>query len=647
MPISNNTWGNIMLDHTFVKFSPETIPHPAPDCPIDCSALPEAEALLRAGLASKHGCSQSPTRLYERIPLEIRRRIECETGEKVSADPESYVVCVEKDGIDLYAISRRGLFHAVQTLLRVWEENTLHPALIYDCPTLPLRCLKVLLPPPTEEGLNDFRLLAGVLARWRFNAVMIELGGAMEYFSHPEIAEGWLEYAAFMNEYPGKAQKYQDAYDYEKNSIHATNGGGQVWTQEQLKQLIAVCREHFLEIIPEIPSLSHVDYLLARHPELSERGDVPFPETYCPSNPASYRLLFDLIEETVELFHPRRINIGHDEFYSIGLCERCRTRRPEEIFADDVNRIADFLERYGVKCLLASDKLLPAKLVNGKPAGGSECAPSGKNTVPPTHPAIDLVRNDLGILHWYWSVDRKLEELLFRHNFEVYFWNFTGSSFPEWRRRSSHPNVKGIIISNWGALDLATLQRNGIFCELAFASALCWNKTLDSVDNRRITDFAAMELDHCRRALRGPEHYLAVEHHTDHNRKFQYYYDGNFFEEQDYLLGHHVFRDRDSGAEYRLPVVFGSNITHPGVEPYPCEDTAAGRELDQYRIDPQFQEVLFGTLPVRDEDGTLFFRCEYPHPMPGGNLEYVGFRPAPDYPQCRVKLRSWCEGDNT
>ncbi len=632
-----------MLDHTFVKFSPEIIPFPAPDCPIECAALPQAEALLRGKLAAKGGDRQSPIRLHDRIPLEIRQLVEHETGTKMPADPESYVVCVGEEGIELYAISPRGLFYAVQTLLRLWEEETQHPALIYDCPVVPLRCLKVFLPAPTEEGLNDFRLLVGVLARWRFNAVMIELGGAMEYFSHPEIAEGWIEFAAFMNEYPGKAQAYQDKYDYEKNSIHATNGGGLVWTQEQLKKLIAICREHFLEIIPEIPSLSHVDYLLTRHPELAERAGVPFPEVYCPSNPASYRLLFDLIRETVELFRPRRINIGHDEFYSIGLCERCRGRRPEEIYADDVNRIADFLEQHGVECMLASDKLLPARLVNGKPAGGSECAPSGKNTIPATHPAIDLVRRDITILHWYWCVDRKLEELLFQRDFRVCFWNFTASNFPEWKRRSSHPNVGGVVISNWGAMDLPTLQRNGIFCELAFTSALCWNNAFDSTDNHRIVDFVIAELDRCRRALCGPENRLAVEHHTDHNRKFQYYYDGNFFSEKDYLLGHHVFRDRDSGAEYLLPVIFGSNITHPGVEPYPLEDTDPRRDFDQYRIDPQFQEVLFGTLPVRDEHGTLFFRCEYAHPAPGKELEYVNFRPSADYPECRVTVRSWSE----
>jgi hexosaminidase len=100
---------------------------------------------------------------------------------------------------------------------------------------------------------------------------MLELGGALEYKSHPEINEGWQEYAAFMNEYPGKTIVMQNCFGWEKNSIHSENGGGKIVPQEMFLKLVNYCRERFMDVIPEMPSLSHSDYLLTRHRELAER----------------------------------------------------------------------------------------------------------------------------------------------------------------------------------------------------------------------------------------------------------------------------------------------------------------------------------------------------------------------------------------
>lgn len=629
-----------MLDHTCFYTEPETVPFPAVDCPIDAAALPSSESLLRRKLTVLQGQSAAPIRLHSFMPQAVRRRVSARFGVEVKADPEAYVVEVASNGIDLYSLSQRGLFFAVQALMRLWEAPSLHRLLLYDAPVVPVRWLKVLLPPPTAQGKADFRLLADLLVRWRFNGIMLELGGAMEYKSHPEIAEGWKEYAAFMNEYPGKALEVQQRYDYEKDSIHATNGGGEVWSQAELHELIEICRERHLEIIPEVPCLSHADYLLVCHPELAERQGDPFPETCCPSEPAVYRLLFDLLEEVIGLFRPARISIGHDEYYSIGLCDRCKGHPAEELYAGDVNRIAEFLTQRNIETLVAADKLLPARLVNGKPMGGSECSPSGKNVIPPTYPALDLIRNDVTLLHWYWCVDRKLEERLYGREFRVLFWNFTGSCFPEWKRRRSHPNLEGIVISNWGALDLRTLQRNGIFFELAYASALCWNPGLDDGDNRAITDAVTAELFACRNALRTPGQRLVVEHQTTATRPFRYYYDGNFLDEEKFLLGHHRFRGKSSGCEFRFPVVWGTNISHSGVRAYAWEDTDPGREFDQYRIDPLFQEIVFETLPIREEHGEIFFRCAYDHPAPDEELNYEGFLPLSGT-EIKVRMINW------
>ena len=55
--------------------------------------------------------------------------------------------------------------------------------------------------------------------------------------------------------------------------------------------------------------------------EISERQNDPYPDTYCPSNPRSYEITFDILDEVIDVFHPKAINIGHDEFYSICVCD--------------------------------------------------------------------------------------------------------------------------------------------------------------------------------------------------------------------------------------------------------------------------------------------------------------------------------------
>ena len=226
---------------------------------------------------------------------------------------DAYKIGITPAGAVITASGRRGALYAVQTLCRFGEVEDKYACVIADAPLVPERGLKLYLPPPEEAAMEEFFRILDLALRYKYNFVMLELGGAMEYLSHPEINEAYVQYAAFMNEYPGKAMKIQKSFSWRKNSIHTDNGGGKVLTQAQLKRIVGFCRERELEIVPEVPSLSHCDYLLAAHPELAERREDPYPDTACPSNPEYRKLLFDILDETVALFRPRRINIGHDE----------------------------------------------------------------------------------------------------------------------------------------------------------------------------------------------------------------------------------------------------------------------------------------------------------------------------------------------
>lgn len=546
-----------------------------------------------------------------------------------SMNAEAYSLTIAADEITVSSATEHGAFYALQNLFRMAEAGSLPVGTIEAEPSLKTRGIKVYLPEPTERFITEWKRMVDTLARYHMNTIMIELGGALEYKSHPEINEGWLEYAAFMNEYPGKASKVQQQFNWHKNSIHAANGRGLVVSQELMRELIQYCRERYIEIIPEMPTLSHCDYLMTRHPELSERPEDPYPDTCCPSNPAYYELIFDLFDEVIDLFHPERINIGHDEFYTMRLCEKCKARTAPEIYAADIIKIREHLAAKGVKTMLWGEKLLNSHFLDGVAIGGAERVQPNGDLLDATYPAIDMIPNDVEILHWYWSIDRRFEEEYIKRGMSFTFGNFAPEIMPEWSRRTAEKLCHGYIISNWGDADFRTLQRNCIWYQLAYAYMLSWNPAVNGECHREINAFVMKDLFSMRQAqLSAQGELISLKHTTSADIPYRVFVDGFFVDENNYLLGWHII-ENEGGKQYALPVIFGTNISNE-------KATAARRDdpdyiCDQYRAGKHYEEVSAETLPEIDCDGITWYQCSYLNPEPGAKLKYVRFKAANAY----------------
>ena len=76
-----------------------------------------------------------------------------------------------------------------------------------------------------------------------YNTLVMELGGAMEYKSHPEINEAWVRYCKLFRDYQGQSLDVQQSAKWAKNSSHCENGGGSWIPQEEIKKMIAYCKE--------------------------------------------------------------------------------------------------------------------------------------------------------------------------------------------------------------------------------------------------------------------------------------------------------------------------------------------------------------------------------------------------------------------
>ncbi len=579
-------------------------------------------------------------RFSETFPAALRQ----ECGAPAKLPDGTFAIRATGGEITVYSESPRGALYGGCEVLRLFEKPEIHDALIYAAPLLERRGLKVYLPNPDEKGFADFRKLVDLLLRLRANFLMIEVGGAMEFKSHPEINAGWVEYSAFMNEYSGKPQKIQHSFDWNKNSIHTTNGGGKVVSQADLAKLLDYCRERQIEVVPEMPSLAHCDYLLTRHPELAERPEDPYPDTCCPNHPAYYPLLFDLFDEIIQVFKPKRMHIGHDEYYSVGLCPRCQGKDAGDIYAEDIRRCRDFLASRGVKTMIWGEKLLNASFPNGLTCGGAEVKvwhqPDNGIVTPPTHHAIDKMPEDLEIMHWYWSIDRQLEEEFSRRGMSMMLGNFHGRNIPDWGKRRRAANLTGVSISNWGATDLRTLQRNGILFDLVSTAAMEWNSRFDAEQlYPELRDWTLQELYRIRQGALPLGKCLEIVHTTDAQKDYKLFFDGYFVDEKADLLGYHVLRGA-SGKVIELPVIYGSNISHDRVSFDRHMPPREGENYDSYTLDMRLLESSYETLPHREQNGRVFYRTQYPLTAPEESYTYVTFRPVPAFTG-RVEVKSF------
>jgi len=407
------------------------------------------------------------------------------------ARPESYAVDVTGDAVVISAKDARGFRHGLETVRQLAVERPrpgsclVQRATVLDHPHLGIRGVHLYL--PARADIPFFRRLVEGLAMLKYNRVYFEVSG-MEYRRHPEINTAWRAYCRDMDEYTEKAKRYQNGahragHPWYRNSMHIENAGGDVLGQDEVRDLVAWCAGHGIEVVPEVQSLSHCDYLVIPHPEIAERPDDPYPDSYCPSNPKSYELLFDVIDEVLEVFRPAAVSIGHDEWYTPCLCPTCATQDAAELLARDVTKIHGYLAARGIEVEMFGDKLLDARTPDGRGQGGAFRIVENYETsevyatMPATWRAVGLIPKDVLVANWYWWIEPGASDWYARHGIgSTTFMNLWGPGFRDWDVQSRKPNVKGGVVSHWDLVEEQNMAREGTLANLVWSSALLWSE---------------------------------------------------------------------------------------------------------------------------------------------------------------------------
>ena len=392
----------------------------------------------------------------------------------------TYTLEIDKD-ITITGSGYEGIAAALQTLdaLKETTDTGLRfPCCrIEDAPFKSHRGVHLFLPPPDE--MEEFLRILDVLASLKYNMIILETGGGMEFDRHPEVNAAWRRFCREVREYPGGPQGMQASESYWKDSTHVEICGSGVMSKKDLRRIVDHCAMLGLEIVPEIQALSHSYYLTMSHPEIAERPYERWPDSYCPSCEESYQLYFELAEEVLEVIHPRRVSIGHDEVRVLGECPRCKGKSGHELLAYDINRLHAFYEEKGISIMMWGEMLQNFQTWKGVYAGGVGSAEQidkygRRYHMIPTFEAADMVPKDILLLDWYHARSHDTESGLAKKGFYEIYGNFHGQELANWEVRSRRPNVLGAEVSTWCVPNEYEMGFNCWFYDLTYSSQMLW-----------------------------------------------------------------------------------------------------------------------------------------------------------------------------
>lgn len=203
-------------------------------------------------------------------------------------------------------------------------------------------------------------------------------------------------------------------YQYQFPS-HPELAGKDALSELEVKKIVEACKEVNIKLIPKINCLGHQSGreslfpLLEKYPEFDETPWVKMPDkfvwpnsdqlyckSYCPEHPDLHKILFEIIDDLIDVCEADAFHVGMDEVFYIAdsRCPRCSGQDPAVLFAKEVNRLHEHLTEKGVKMWMWGDRLL-----DGKTTGLGEWQASTSNT----HKAIDMIPNDIIICDWHYD----------------------------------------------------------------------------------------------------------------------------------------------------------------------------------------------------------------------------------------------------
>ena len=281
--------------------------------------------------------------------------------------PESYTLSVTSQRIEIRATSGAGLFYGMQTLLQLMQpagtgSYSIASVEIEDTPRFAYRGL--MLDVSRHFSTKEFiKKQIDALAYYKINRLHLHLtdaaGWRLEIKKYPLLTD----FAAWRTD-PTWKKWWNGGRKYLRYDEPGASGG--YYTQDDIREILAYARQHYITVIPEIEMPSHSEEVLAAYPQLSCSGEPYKNSDFCVGNEETFTFLENVLTEVMELFPSEYIHVGGDEAGKSAwkTCPKCQKRMKDEHLANVdelqsylIHRIEKFLNNHG-RCLLGWDEIL-------------------------------------------------------------------------------------------------------------------------------------------------------------------------------------------------------------------------------------------------------------------------------------------------
>ncbi|HUT32110.1 MAG TPA: glycoside hydrolase family 20 zincin-like fold domain-containing protein [Planctomycetota bacterium] len=408
-----------------------------------------------------------------RLAAQRAKALAGELAEKAGA----YVLAVEPSGVAVLGRDAAGAFYGALTLLQLFTPpDQLTCAKIVDSPYHFYRGMRAGLPrgKPREGEVTHayFRDLLRLMAFCRLNHVWVEgTSWNTPMRRHPEMA-------------------WQD-----------------VLTPDQAKALVGFATRQFLSMDGSL-SWQWVYYDYKRLAELypDETWDTmrgvrkKSRVNVCPSNPESWKLLFETMEDIVEVLPGDHFAVPLDEMYQEyngsrwAVCKLCQGKDPVKLFAEFASRLTGRVLELGKVPII----------------GGGMLVREHQGWYKDIYKAIDLIerRDKLAVYNWSEGhirrgamkvkgetlhvPDFKATPFFRGHGYKDVMHLFAGNDHwagrPEMREVRGKLDCYGGFVSYYHPMNYELMKQNGTLANLVFTAQHLWSPDsppMDSEDDAR------------------------------------------------------------------------------------------------------------------------------------------------------------------
>lgn len=258
-----------------------------------------------------------------------------DNSKSVPDNNEGYILTVGKDQVSVKSRNAAGVFYGIQTLKQLLHQTesgivaqgceiTDQPALAWRGVYLNLRSID-----RDPVSIQAMKNLINTFASLKMNTLFFEIADNIQF----------------------------ERQQFPSSASHAL-------TKAQASDLVDYAKTLHFEVIPTIQMLSHAVWVMSNPQNidlLEGKQTAGWATAWCPTNPGVDKLAKDMLEETIEIFHPKYFHICMDEvnYGPYHECETCKLENPSALFLKSITRMHDIMAAKGVKTIMWHDTLLP------------------------------------------------------------------------------------------------------------------------------------------------------------------------------------------------------------------------------------------------------------------------------------------------